>query len=75
MAINYVCRYCKTPLGQLDQAMLDEEQLGFNTLTPEERKDIITYDQDGNMTVRVVCDYCKEAIDHHPELAHINLLQ
>lgn len=75
MAINYVCRYCKTPLGQLNQTVLSEEQLGFNTLTPEERKDIMTYDEFGNMTVHVICDYCKEAVEEHPELSHTNLLQ
>lgn len=75
MAINYVCRYCKTPLGQLYDTAFDWERLGFHTLTPEERKDIITYDRDGNMTVRVICDYCKEAVEQHPELSPMNLLQ
>lgn len=75
MAINYVCRYCKTPLGQLNQLSLSEEQLGFDALTPEERKDIITYDKFGNMTVRVICDHCKEAVEEHPELSQTNLLQ
>lgn len=75
MAINYVCRYCKTPLGQLNRLFFSEEQLGFDTLTSEERKDIITYDAFGNITVRVICDYCQEAVEEHPELSHTNLLQ
>lgn len=75
MAINYVCRYCKTPLGQLNQVAVSEERLGFHVLTAEERKDIITYDAFGNMTVRVICDHCKEAIEEHPELSYTNLLQ
>lgn len=75
MAINYVCRYCKTPLGQLNDVLLSEEQLGFHALTAEEREDIMTYDNFGNMTVRVICDYCQQAVEEHPELAHINLLQ
>lgn len=75
MAINYVCRYCKTPLGQLNELMLSEEQLGFHTLTADERKDIMTYDTFGNLTVRVICDHCKEAVEEHPELSHTNLLQ
>lgn len=75
MAIHYVCRYCKTPLGQLDQIAVSEQQLGFHALTPEEREDIITQDVFGNMTVRVICDYCKQAVEAHPELSHTSLLQ
>ena len=75
MAINYVCRYCKTPLGQLNEVLLSEEQLGFHALTREEREAIMTYDNFGNMTVRVICDYCQQAVEEHPELSHTNLLQ
>ncbi len=75
MAIHYICRYCKTSLGALDVTAISEEQLGLHALTASERKDIITYDPVGNMTVHVICDYCKEAVEKHPELAPTNLLQ
>ncbi|GAA4869995.1 hypothetical protein GCM10023310_57130 [Paenibacillus vulneris] len=69
MAIRYVCRHCRTMIGELEQRQVSEELLGFHFLTPEERQSIISYNPNGDMTVNVVCDYCKEALDNNPELS------
>ncbi|WP_082865855.1 anti-sigma-F factor Fin family protein [Paenibacillus crassostreae] len=69
MAIKYICRHCQTVLGVIDSSMVSEFQLGFHSLTPSERQDIITYDLSGEVVVRVTCDYCTEAISTHPELS------
>ena len=68
MAVNYVCRHCRTSIGSLNQSDLTETRLGFHSLTPEERSDIIAYDSSGNVTVKVVCDYCNEALSSNPDL-------
>lgn len=68
MAVNYVCKHCRTPIGSIDSAYVTEQQLGFHFLTLEERSDIIAYDLNGDVTVRVVCDYCREALEANPEL-------
>ncbi|HUC92939.1 MAG TPA: anti-sigma-F factor Fin family protein [Paenibacillus sp.] len=68
MAVNYVCRHCRTPIGSLEREDLTEARLGFHFLTPEERSDIIAYNANGDVTVRVVCDYCREALEANPEL-------
>lgn len=68
MSVNYICRHCRTPLGRIDHAQVDEIQLGFHSLTLEERNDIIAYNSNGDVTVRVTCDYCMEALKQHPEL-------
>jgi hypothetical protein len=68
MAVNYICRHCKTSIGSLSGSNITEHQLGFHFLTPEERSDIIAYNRNGDVTVKVVCDYCREAIDANPEL-------
>jgi len=68
MAVNYVCRHCRTAIGTLNQSDLTETRLGFHSLTPEERSDIIAYDASGDVTVKVVCDYCREALEANPEL-------
>ena len=68
MAVNYVCRHCRTPLGSLDRDDLSEAALGFHFLTPEERSDIITYNPNGDVTVKLTCDYCRKALEEHPEL-------
>ncbi|KAA9003596.1 anti-sigma-F factor Fin family protein [Paenibacillus spiritus] len=69
MAIHYVCRHCRTYLGSIDGGRISEARLGLHSLTPAERRDIIAYDSEGEVTVRVTCDYCKEALEHHPELS------
>ncbi len=68
MSVKYVCRHCRMPLGEIADEHVSEFQLGFHFLTPEERRDIITYDSGGNVTVKVVCEYCNEALQSHPEL-------
>lgn len=68
MAIKYKCRYCGTGIGEITDETVSEYQLGFHFLTPEERRDIISYDSTGDVTVKVICDYCKEAVDSNPEL-------
>ncbi|MUT67710.1 anti-sigma-F factor Fin family protein [Paenibacillus sp. NEAU-GSW1] len=68
MAVNYICRHCRTSMGTIEQSGITEHQLGFHFLTPEERSDIIAYDPNGNVTVKVICDYCREALEANPEL-------
>ncbi|MEK3750743.1 anti-sigma-F factor Fin family protein [Paenibacillus sp. FSL E2-8871] len=69
MAINYVCRHCKTSLGSINRSDVTEMQLGLHSLTPAERRDIIAYNSEGEITVKVTCDYCKEALEYNPELS------
>ncbi|MBO2945945.1 anti-sigma-F factor Fin family protein [Paenibacillus sp. F411] len=69
MAINYVCRHCRTHQGVIDSRGISESRLGLDALTPEERRDIIAYDFNGEMIVNVTCDHCREALEMHPELS------
>lgn len=69
MSVNYICRHCGTMLGQIEQEGVSEYRLGFHFLTPAERRDIISYNQNGDVVVKVICDYCKEALEAHPELS------
>ncbi len=69
MYVKYICRHCRTSIGEIERSDISEYRLGFHFLTPDERRDIISYSQNGNVTVRVVCDYCKQALDTNPELS------
>ncbi|UVI30360.1 anti-sigma-F factor Fin family protein [Paenibacillus spongiae] len=69
MAVNYICRHCKTTIGSIENAHVSELQLGFHFLTPDERSDIIAYNPNGDVTVKVICDYCREALEANPELS------
>ncbi|MFD2611547.1 anti-sigma-F factor Fin [Paenibacillus gansuensis] len=72
MAVKYVCRHCQTPLGTIQGSEVSEFRLGFHFLTPEERSDIIAYTSEGDVQVNVTCDYCKEALEHNPELSLVS---
>jgi hypothetical protein len=69
MSVKYICRHCLTFVGEINTGAVSEQQLGFHFLTPEERRDIISYNMDGDVTVKVICDYCKEALEANPELS------
>ncbi|MBN2981226.1 MULTISPECIES: anti-sigma-F factor Fin family protein [Cohnella] len=69
MAVNYVCRHCRMPLGSFENGLVPEYKLGLQFLTPDERKRIISYNSNGDVTVKVICDYCSETLDQHPELS------
>lgn len=66
---KYVCRHCRTTIGELGSGQANELQLGFHFLTPAERSDIISYNPNGDVVVKVVCDYCREALEANPELS------
>ncbi len=66
--IKYVCKHCGQYLGEINPENVSEEQLGLHTLTPRERKSIITYDINGDLIAKVVCEYCQEALEKNPEL-------
>jgi hypothetical protein len=69
MSVKYICRHCLTFIGEINGQTVTEQQLGFHFLTPEERRDIISYNMDGDVTVKVVCEYCREALEANPELS------
>lgn len=62
MRIRYVCECCRGLISELQVDRLDEERLGFNCLTAEEKEDIISYDEKaGTLTVTSLCDDCMES--------------
>lgn len=65
--VEYVCRFCSSSLGKLNNSVYSEEELGLDQLTAEEREDIIIHDTNGQMQVRVVCENCEQILNHYPE--------
>ncbi|WCK54631.1 DUF2757 family protein [Aneurinibacillus sp. Ricciae_BoGa-3] len=70
MTIKYICPHCRSQFAMLDHPFATEASLGFYSLTPEERTHIISYETNGDITARIACEYCSEALNRHPELAH-----
>ncbi|AUS24302.1 hypothetical protein C1A50_0045 [Paenibacillus polymyxa] len=38
-------------------------------MTPAERRDIIAYNSGGEVTVKVICEHCSQALENNPELS------
>ena len=70
--IKYICKFCGQNLGTIDQLDINEEKLGFNSLTPLEQQSIISYMNNGDFVVKVICDYCQETLEKNPELTLIS---
>lgn len=56
-------------IAEFDESQVTENQLGFDSLTEEERALIISREQSGDTVVRITCDYCREALNWNPELS------
>lgn len=68
MALHYNCRHCGVKVGSLDSVSLYSESLGFHQLSNEEREDMISYEQNGDIHVKTICEDCQEALDKNPDL-------
>ncbi|MDR3589694.1 MAG: DUF2757 family protein [Negativicutes bacterium] len=63
MRIYYNCDSCGDFIDAIEVASVDETQLGFDSLTPEERLDLVKYDAVANcLYVQSLCDGCIEAL-------------
>jgi len=67
MAIHYHCRHCGVKLGTLDQYSVETEQLGFHKLNDEERQDMISYNDKGDLQIKSICEDCQESFEKNPE--------
>ena len=76
MALHYFCRHCSVKVGSLDNISVYSEQLGFNQLSTHERQEMISYEQNGDIHVKTICEDCQEALDRNPDLHQVqNLIQ
>jgi len=66
LPIYYYCRHCRTSLGEVNEQLYSEEQLGFHILTKEEREEMITIDTSGNLHVKSICEHCYESFLQNP---------
>ncbi len=66
--VKYVCKFCGQILGEVSNEELKEYKLGFDFLTLNERESIITYEINGDMLVKIICEYCEETLEKNPEL-------
>ncbi|QKY70895.1 anti-sigma-F factor Fin family protein [Lentibacillus sp. CBA3610] len=67
MPIVYKCRHCGQEIGKLNQQMVDTSMLGLDQLSSEEKRDMISYESNGDVTIKSICESCEESLGSHPQ--------
>ncbi|TFJ92997.1 anti-sigma-F factor Fin family protein [Lentibacillus salicampi] len=67
MAIVYKCRHCGQEIGKLDQQMLDTSMLGLDQLSSADKRDMISYETNGDVQIKSICESCEESLGNHPQ--------
>lgn len=68
MTLHYYCRHCGVKVGSIDQNLLSSDHLGFDRLTSDERKEMISYEHNGDVHVKIICEDCQDALERNPDL-------
>ncbi|RSK25488.1 anti-sigma-F factor Fin family protein [Bacillus sp. HMF5848] len=66
MSIHYHCRHCGYHVGSIDNQTVQATNLGFHLLTDNERQDMISYETNGDIIVKTICEDCHEALNRNP---------
>jgi hypothetical protein len=53
-------------IGSIDRMSVHSEQLGFHQLNDAERVDMISYQENGDIQVKSICEDCQEALERNP---------
>lgn len=67
MPIVYKCRHCGQEIGKLDQQMVDVSMLGLDELSPDDQRDMISYEANGDVQIKVICESCEDSLGSHPQ--------
>ncbi|WP_335872099.1 anti-sigma-F factor Fin family protein [Bacillus sp. 2205SS5-2] len=74
MAIHYHCRHCGMNIGSLANSTFSTEQLGLHTLDAEERQEMVTYHQNGDIDIKTICEDCQESLNRNPDYHGLDYL-
>lgn len=67
MSIIYKCRHCNGTLATISNRYVTQEMLGFDQLTTDEKRKMISFSENGDLVVRIICQSCKNSLDEHPD--------
>ncbi|GAE31749.1 anti-sigma-F factor Fin family protein [Halalkalibacter sp. AB-rgal2] len=73
MAIHYQCRHCHAKVGTIEHS-IHANVLGFDMLTSTERTEMVSYLENGDIHVKVICEDCHEALIRNPDLHEVDIV-
>ncbi|RHW31808.1 DUF2757 family protein [Neobacillus notoginsengisoli] len=74
MAIRYICRHCGTRIGSIDMLSADSVMMGLNLLSGEDRASMVSYEQNGDIQIKSICEDCQESLEKNPNLHQYDYL-
>ncbi|RDU34796.1 DUF2757 domain-containing protein [Neobacillus piezotolerans] len=74
MSIHYICRHCGTALGSIDRTSADSVMLGLHALNGRERAAMVSYQQNGDIQIKSICEDCQESLEKDPSLHQYDYL-
>ncbi|WP_062107770.1 anti-sigma-F factor Fin family protein [Bacillus niameyensis] len=74
MIVHYYCRHCTADIGTIDSSSLTEEQLGIQTLSENEKQEMVSYGANGDIRIQTICENCQEALEENPDLHQYDYL-
>lgn len=66
LAIVYQCRHCKKEIGRLEEQRFDAALLGIDRLSAKEKREMMEYEENGDLKIYAICDSCEDALVTHP---------
>lgn len=67
MAIVYRCRHCGHTIGEIKQQVVTTSMLGWDALTPSEKRKMIQYKANGDVHILSICENCYDSLNEHPD--------
>lgn len=67
MVIYYGCRHCGKELGVLNHTEIDISLRFLKLLEERDMAEMIVSEKDGYFRLEVICEYCQQALDAHPD--------
>lgn len=67
MTLHYCCRHCGHTLGEISEPHDTIYQSVYDSLSTEERKEIIGYGENGIIHIRSICESCQDTLDQYPD--------
>ncbi len=72
MAIRYTCRHCETEIGTLPFESAKETILLLQKMDEGEEERFLTYEKNGELTVRCICEQCEQSLLRFPDYYTLN---
>lgn len=66
MPIVYKCRHCGHFIGELKHEVVSTSSLGLDTLSAQDKQEMIEYKKNGDVHVQAICESCEGALHEHP---------